>query len=83
MTKFCWHPRSKNPKQVKNLQKPIKICLLRPNLDLILPLEIWISAEFGHLVNFDSSNVCMNGKCLTWVVTISLRNIFNLEQCKM
>ena len=26
-------------------------------------------------------NVYRNRKCLTWVVTISLKNIFNLEQC--
>ena len=37
--------------------------------------------DVGHLSNFDLSNVCINGKCLTWGVTMSLRTIFNLEQC--
>ena len=38
--------------------------------------------RIGHLANFDFSNVCMNRKWLTLVVTIPLRTIFNLEQCE-
>ena len=59
----------------------LKICLFWPNIDLILSLEIWMPTEFGHLANFDISNVYMNVKCLIWGVTILLRTIFNLEQC--
>ena len=32
--------------------------------DLILPLEFWMLTDFGHLANFDITNVDMNGKCL-------------------
>ena len=64
MTKFCQRPRSKELKQVKNRLKTMNICLFWPNLGLILPLEIWMLTEFGHLANFDITNVDMNGKCL-------------------
>ena len=48
---------------------------------MILPLEIWMPTEFGHLANFDFSNVFRNEKYLILGVTILLRTIFNLEQC--
>ena len=59
VTKFCRNPRSKGQKQVKNGIEN------HQNFDLILTLEIWMPTEFGHLDNFDFSNVYMNGKCLT------------------
>ena len=49
--------------------------------DLVLPLEIWMPTEFGHLANFVFSNVFMNEKYFILGVTILLRTIFNLEQC--
>ena len=66
--------------KAKNKSKMGRKTLKFAYFDLVLPLEIWMPTEFGHLANFDFSNVYMNGKCLTWVVKISLRTIFNLEQ---